>query len=73
MVWAWVLPVLTSVARTFWPGSRDEMGTALPLASSTLVAAGKLCPPAPSRQGAELAAVRPFSAAVVSSVGSIRQ
>jgi hypothetical protein len=45
MVSAWFLPVFVVAARTFCPGLRDEMGTALPSASSTLVLAVKLSPP----------------------------
>src|SRR5260370_6753857 len=46
IVSALVLPVLVLVASTFSPGFSEEMGTAFPLASSTLLPAVQISPPA---------------------------
>src|SRR6266702_6269787 len=63
IVSALVRPVLVLVASTFSPGFSEEMGTAFPLASSTLVAAAKLNPPVTHDSAASLTALPPASSA----------
>src|SRR5690242_20462880 len=57
MASALVCPVLVLVARTFWPGFSEAMGTAFPLARRPLVPALKLIPRSKHDSAASLTAL----------------